>query len=418
MGGRLGALATVTWVSGELNNVVVVGASLAGLRAVETLRQEGFEGTITVIGDEPHTPYDRPPLSKKVLAGEWEAERIQLRSPEVFDEIRADWRLGVAVTGLDLGARTVALADGSSVAFDGLIIATGTRCRRLPGQPDGVHELRTVDDSLALRDAIAGGGRKVVVIGAGFIGLEVAATASGLGNEVTVLEGAEAPLIRGLGPEMGRIIGELHEADGITIRCGVTVDSLAADVVTLGGGEEVAADVVVVGIGVTPNTEWLDGSGLSLDNGVRCDSSLRALGTDAIVFAAGDVARWAHPLFGEEIRIEHWTNAAEQGAIAGANLLAVAADEEPSPYDAVPFVWSDQASHRIQFIGRSDAGDAVALTGGSVEEGKMLALYGRDGVLRGALGVSAPRWVMPFRAAVAERMPWVDALEFATELTG
>jgi len=410
-------LATVTRVSRELNNVVVVGASLAGLRAVETLRQEGFDGAITVIGDEPRAPYDRPPLSKKVLAGEWGPERIQLRSPEVFAEIRADWRLGVTATGLDLDARTVALADGSSVAFDGLVIATGSRCRRLDDQPDGVHELRTVDDSLALRDAVAGGGRKVVVIGAGFIGLEVAATANGLGNEVTVLEGAEAPLIRGLGPKMGRTVGELHEFDGITIRCGVTVDSLTADVVTLGGGEEVAADVVVVGIGVTPNTDWLDGSGLSLDDGVRCDSSLRALATEVHVFAAGDVARWAHRLFDEEIRLEHWTNAAEQGATAAANLLAVAAGEEPSPYDAVPFVWSDQASHRIQFVGRSDADDDVALVGGSVEERTMLALYGRDGVLRGALGISAPRWVMPFRGPVAERMPWADALELAAELT-
>jgi NADPH-dependent 2,4-dienoyl-CoA reductase/sulfur reductase-like enzyme len=397
----------------RIDRVVVVGASLAGLRACETLRTEGYRGTITLIGDEPHLPYDRPPLSKKLLAGEWEPDRIVLRKRDAIDELDLDLRLGQRAAGLDLGARAVELADRTSVPFDAVVLATGSRTRRLPGQdavPE-VRELRTLDDSLALRALIAGGTARVVVIGAGFIGLEVAATAHSLGCPVTVLEAAEAPLIRGLGAEMGRATTSIHE--GIEIRCGVMVEELRADGVLLTGGETVPADVIVVGIGVTPATDWLTTSGLELSDGVVCDATLRA-GLPG-VYAAGDLARWPNELFGEEMRLEHWTNAAEQGAAAARNLLIAAAGGTPHPYAPVPFFWSDQAPHRIQFLGHGGADDDAEIVVGTPESGRFLALFGRHGRLRGALGVNVPRLVMPYRILLAEGRTWSDALSLASE---
>ena len=405
-----------------MQRVVVIGASLAGLRAAETLRSAGFDGQVVVVGAEPHRPYDRPPLSKKLLAGEWEPERIHLRRPDVFDDLDVEWRLGVAASRLDVEGRRVELSDGDALAFDACIIATGAMCRRLPdqGRFAHVHELRTLDDSMRLRAELAGGGRRVVVIGAGFIGLEVAATAAGLGNEVTVLEGGSAPLVRGLGEEMGRAIGAMHAERGVEIRCEVRVDRLDEAGVVLEGGELIEADIVVVGIGVVPATRWLEGSGIELRDGVVCDETLLARsesgGVVDGVYAAGDVLRWPNPLFGEEMRVEHWTNAAEQGAQAARNLLAVAAGAEPEPYAPVPFFWSDQFDIRIQFLGRSAVDDEVVVAAGSVEDGTFLALYGRDGRLHGALGVNAPRWVMPMRTLLLDGATWDDALAHAQNL--
>jgi NADPH-dependent 2,4-dienoyl-CoA reductase/sulfur reductase-like enzyme len=399
----------------SLDRVVIVGASLAGLRAAETLRQHDAVGSVVVVGAEPHRPYDRPPLSKKLLSGEWEPDRIHLRQPDVFDDLDVEWRLGAAAAGLDLGDRTVRLTDGSSVEFDGVVVATGAVPRRLLGHDDfdHVHELRSLDDALALRAEITPGGRRVVVIGAGFIGLEAAATAKTLGNDVVVLEGASAPLIRGLGAEMGEAIAELHRAKGIDVRCDVRIEALTHDGVRLEGGELVLADVVVVGIGVTPATDWLADSGLELRDGVVCDANLNAVvdGTPVPgVFAAGDVARWPNELFDEEMRVEHWTNAAEQGAHAAGNLVRAAQGEPLQPYAPLPFFWSDQFEHRIQFLGRASADDEVRVVAGSVEDGKFLALFGRRGRLHGALGVNAPRWVMPTRKLFMERASWDDAL--------
>ncbi len=398
-----------------LGRVVVVGASLAGLRTCETLRTERFTGSITLIGDEEHLPYDRPPLSKKLLAGEWEPDRIVLRRPDAIGELGLDLRLGCRAVGLDLEGRAVHLADDSVVPFDGLVLATGSRPRRLPGQDavPAVRELRTLGDSLALRELISDGTARLVVVGAGFIGLEVAATAHALGCSVTVLEAAEAPLIRGLGTAMGRATTSLH--DGIAIRCGVTVERLQADGVLLAGGEWVAADVVVVGVGVAPTTEWLDDSGLELRDGVVCDPTLCA--GVAGVYAAGDLARWPNELYGEEMRVEHWTNAAEQGAAAARNLLATAAGGDVTPYAPVPFFWSDQAPHRIQLLGRGGDDDdvEVEVAVGAPADGRFLALYGRRGRLRGALGVNAPRLVMPYRQLLASGATWDDALALASE---
>jgi NADPH-dependent 2,4-dienoyl-CoA reductase/sulfur reductase-like enzyme len=407
-----------------MEHVVVVGSSLAGLRAAETLRQEGFVGRLTMIGAETELPYDRPPLSKKVLAGEWEPERIRLRHADEFASLGLDLLLGQRATSLDTVRKVVTLADDSEVAYDGLVLATGSSPRTLPGQPvlDGVVTLRTLADSLDLRDRIADGSARVVVVGAGFVGLEVAATARQKGCEVTVLEGAAAPLVRGLGTEMGVAAASVHGRHGVDIRCGVQVKGIeGADgrVTGLRLADEslIAADVVVVGVGVAPATEWLDGSGLALRDGVVCDATLFT-GAPG-VYAAGDCARWPNGTFAGhddlEMRIEHWTNAAEQGAAAARNLLAASRGEQPTPYESVPFFWSDQFESRIQFVGRAHGGDDVEIVAGSVD-GPFVALYGWEGRLRGVLGVSMPRLVMPFRALVAARATWDDARAKAAAL--
>ncbi len=408
-----------------LDHVVVIGASLAGLRACESMRQEGFEGRITLVGGERELPYDRPPLSKKVLTGEWEPDRIRLRKPDEFASLGLDLRLGVRATSLHPDVQRLTLADGSELSYDGLVIATGASPRRLPGQPvlDGVVELRTMADSLALRDRIADGTARVVVIGAGFIGLEVAASARQKGCSVTVLEGASAPLVRGLGTEMGVAAASVQSRHGVDLRCGVQVVGIEGDGtrvtgVRLGSDEVVPCDVVVVGVGVAPATDWLADSGLSLRDGVVCDATLFT-GMPG-VYAAGDCARWPNGVFAghddAEMRVEHWTNAAEQGAMAGRNLVATARGEEATPYEAVPFFWSDQFESRIQFVGRVHGGDDVQVVAGALD-GPFVALYGWEGRLRGVLGVSMPRLVMPFRALVAAKASWDDALNKARELT-
>lgn len=374
-----------------------------------------------MIGAENHRPYDRPPLSKKLLAGEWEPERITLRKSDDLDRLNIDWRLGVAASGLNTEAGVVYLASGEQVAYDGLIIATGSLPRQLPDQPTwaGIHTVRTVDDALSLR-AELGPGVKVVVIGAGFIGLEVAATATGLGAKVTVLEGAEAPMMRGLGSEMGTAAALIHGDNGVTLRMAVMVDGLIEGEpgrvggVRLKDGEIVPADVVVVGIGVVPATQWLEGSALRLDNGVRCDATLNA-GVPKI-YVAGDVCHWFNNLYGREMRVEHWTTASEQGAVAARNLLAEARGDEPQPYAAVPFFWSDQFTARLQFLGRAEGDENVHVVFGTPEERSFVALYERDGVLVAALGVSRPRQLMPFRALLAEQASWQRATEYVASI--
>lgn len=399
-------------------SVVVVGGSLAGLRACEALRSAGFAGALSLVSAEVHLPYDRPPLSKKLLAGDWEPDRIALRTAEQIGTLELDMRAGSCATALDIAGRRVMVGD-DSLAFDQAIIATGAAPRRLPGTAamDGLHELRHLDDALRLRGELAPGVR-VVVIGAGFIGLEVAATARVRGCEVIVLEGLAAPLVRGLGEEMGRAVAQLHAAHGVEIRCGVTVERIEAHdgrvvAVRLAGGELVSADVVVVGIGVIPNTGWLEGSGLEIRDGVVCDSTLRA---GPGVWAAGDVARWVHPLYGEEVRIEHWTNAAEQGAHAAMNAAAVLAGEQPVAYSAVPFFWSEQYGSRIQFLGRSAGADDVRVVSGSVEEGRFAAVYARHGRLHGVLGVNSPQLVMSLRTHLARRAPMGEAVAAGAEV--
>jgi len=397
-----------------VRTVVVVGASLAGLRATETLRREGFDGRIVLVGAEPHLPYDRPPLSKQLLAGEWEPQDLALRRTP-YDELDVELRLGARATALDAAGRLLTLEGDESLPFDGALLATGAAPRTPPGTPDldGIFVLRTVDDALDLRARLDGRPR-VVVIGAGFIGSEVAATCRMRGLEVTVLEALPAPLVRGLGPVLGMVCGELHRDHGVDLRLGVGVAAIEGDGkverVRLDDGSTVEADIVVVGVGVAPVTDWLDGSGLVLDNGIVCDETL--LAAPGIV-AAGDVARWPNPMFdGEVMRLEHWTNAAEQG-VAAARRLLVAEGDAADAYAPVPFVWSDQYDRKIQTVGHFRGDDEMEVVYGSLDERRFVAVFGRDGRLVGALGFSMPAKVMQYRKMIEERASFADALERA-----
>lgn len=398
-------------MSAPPRQILVVGASLAGLRAVEALRQHGFDGRVGLVGEEPHLPYDRPPLSKQVLAGAWGLDRVQLREPDRYDELDLDLHLGRRAVGLDLVAREV-LVDGSEpMGFDGLVIATGAHPRPLAGSRplDGVFTLRTLDDCLALSEAVGAPGARVVVVGAGFIGSEVAATCHGRGARVTVLEALPVPLTHVLGGSVGEVCAALHRDEGVDLRCGVGVSAIEGrdhvERVILSDGTAVDADVVVVGIGVVPTTAWLDGSGLRLDNGVVCDEACFA---GPGIVAAGDVCRWRNPLFGGFMRVEHWTNAAEQGTAAAHNLLAGPAGAKP--YAPVPYFWSDQYDVKIQYVGHASARDQVRVVNGSLEERRFVALYGREGRLTAALAFNRPRLLMAYRRLLAEGATWEQAL--------
>lgn len=400
-----------------MRTIAIVGMSLAGLRAAETLRREGHDGRIVAVGAEPHLPYDRPPLSKELLAGSAEPEDLALR-PQGYDDLDLDWRLDARAVALDVAGRRVELHDGELVAFDGLVIATGSRARQLPGQPalGGLFTLRTLDDALALREVLASGPR-VVVIGAGFIGAEVAATCRGRGLDVTVLEALRQPMVRGLGPQLGEVIARVHRDHGVDLRTGVTVDAVEGDDgavtgVRLGDGEVVPADVVLVGIGATPETAWLEGSGVPLDDGVVCDAT--GLVAPGIV-AAGDVARWPNPLFdGRPMRLEHWTNAVEMGVHAATRLLAGDAGTGLE-FAPVPFVWSDQYDRKIQVVGHLAGATEVHVAHGTLEEYRFVALFGRAGRLVGALGFNRARQVMQYRRMIAERVPFAHAVAAAGE---
>jgi 3-phenylpropionate/trans-cinnamate dioxygenase ferredoxin reductase component len=406
---------------GADRRIVVVGGSLAGLRAAEELRHQGFDGTVTVVGDEIREPYDRPPLSKQVLAGAWPVERTALTvmHPDGLAGLDLDWRLGVRATGLDLTSRRVLLAGGGDVPFDGLVVATGAAPRELPGTETlaGVHTLRTLDDSLAIRAALDGGVRRVVVVGAGFIGAEVAATCRTAGCDVTILEALPVPLGRALGDEMGAVMGELHRDHGVDLRLGIGVAGFeGGDRVThvrLADDTLVDADIVVVGIGVTPNTGWLEGSGLALDDGLVCDATTRA--TPGVV-AAGDVARWPSHRFGELMRVEHWDNAIAMGEHAARRLLAdLAGDpaDDPAstaPYDPVPWFWSDQYDRKIQLAGRSAGADEVRIVDGAIEERRFVALYRQGDRLVGVLAMNRPRLLVTYRGLVERGAAWDEAL--------
>ncbi|NNL68273.1 MAG: FAD-dependent oxidoreductase [Myxococcales bacterium] len=391
-----------------LERIVVVGASLAGLRAVETLRREGFSGQLTVIGDEPHRPYDRPPLSKEILTGKWELARTAL--PGADEDHDADWRLGARAERLDAGAREVVLDSGERIGFDGLLIATGARVRRLPETPPlaGIHGLRTLDDASALRAELEGVPR-VCVVGAGFIGAEVAASCRARGLEVSLVEALPVPLGRVLGERTGQHCADLHRNHGVTLHTGVGVEGFEGsdrvEAVRLADGTRIPADVVVVGIGVQPNTEWLADTGLDLSDGVLCDATCAT--SIPGVFAAGDVARAASPVLGAAVRIEHWTHAVEQGVAAAENLLAGAGAQ---PFASVPFFWSDQYGTKIQMAGRPAPSDDTFVAHGKEGDERFVVLYGRDGRLVAALGFNRARFIVGYRRAIAEGAGWDETL--------
>jgi NADPH-dependent 2,4-dienoyl-CoA reductase/sulfur reductase-like enzyme len=396
-----------------MSRIAVVGASLAGLRAAEFIRRAKFEGKLVLIGDEEHLPYDRPPLSKEVLRGEWDQERLALRRRS-YDDLNVDLMLGQRAVSLDTDARKVQLEGGEAVPFDGLVIATGGHVRELPNQPrmDGIYTLRTIDDSLAIRAALSNESR-LAVIGAGFIGAEVAASARQLGLDVTMIEALETPLAQSLGPRVGSIVQEMHERRGVRVHCGRRVEGFGGtdrvQSVLLDDGTKVDCDLVVVGIGVRPSVSWLEGSGIELEDGVRCDETLTA--SVPSVVAAGDVASWYNPLFEERMRVEHWTNAAEQARHAVSSLLA--APGEAKPFESVPMFWSDQFDIKIQGVGRPKPTDELVLAGGTAESENLIALYGRAGRLVGAVAFNQPPKLIQLRMLIAKRGGVDEALQIA-----
>jgi 3-phenylpropionate/trans-cinnamate dioxygenase ferredoxin reductase subunit len=390
-----------------VRRVVIVGASLAGLRAAQAARAGGFDGDLVVVGEEIHRPYTRPPLSKELLAGEPEAQRVMLPS----DGFDAQWRLGVPATRLDRDRRRVVLADGDELPYDRLILATGSRARRWPGRGgelEGVHVLRSLDDAIALRAALERRPR-VAVVGAGFIGCEVAQTARKQGLEVTLIDVAPTPMLP-LGALLGEWCADLHRDNGVDLRLNTGVAALrgtgAVEAVELADGTRIPADVVLVGMGAHPNTEWLGRSGLHLNPGLACDATLTAVG-DPDILGAGDIVSWPHPLAGgDAIRIEHWTVAAEQGQQAGRNVLL--APEERQAYDQPPYFWSDQYDTKIQALGLPGRAERLELLE-ETEDGSRFVYGGeRDGRLVGVIAINAARRLGAYRMALADPSGFED----------
>ncbi|MFG2206540.1 NAD(P)/FAD-dependent oxidoreductase [Streptomyces sp. NPDC048638] len=431
--------------------IAIVGASAAGLAAAEALRRSGWTGPLTLIGDEPHLPYDRPPLSKQLLHGQWEPERLLLRTEEQLAPLALDLRLGTRATGLDAATRTVTLDGGMGVpplergrererlACAGVIVATGVAARTLPGadRTAGVHTLRTLDDALALRARLTGTGHRLVIVGNGVLGCEAAAVARELGHDVTLVGVDPIPMAAAVGPEVGELLAEEHRARGVRLLTGV-VDSFEADaegVVTGvrladggtpgnggvvaggGGGTLLPADTVLLAIGSTPAVGWLADPALDTSDGLRCDAYCAAAPG---IYAAGDVARWDHPVHGRPLRFEHRMNASEQGMAAARNLLAElategvagAAPQERRPFAPVPYFWSDQYTVKVQAYGPTAGADRVETTVLDRDRRRTVALFGRAGQAVGVLATGLPpRQVRALRAVIATPVAWEEARE-------
>ncbi|MFE9558875.1 NAD(P)/FAD-dependent oxidoreductase [Streptomyces sp. NPDC006692] len=397
--------------------IVVVGASLAGLRAAETIRDKGFTGSLTMIGDEPYEPYDRPPLSKGVLLGKSTAERTALPRRRAID---AEWRLGVPAVGLDMAARRVKLADGDEVPYDRLLIATGVRARPWPnaaeGELDGVFVLRTRDDGSALARRLDARPRRVLVIGAGFTGSEIASACRERGLEVTVAERGDAPLVGALGGVIGAVSAELQREHGVDLRTGVMVTRLEGDstgrvrAAHFSDGTTLDCDVVVVSLGAQRNTEWLRGSGLGAGpRGIACDAGCRAFDIRGIVtddiYVAGDVARSPHPLFGYQfLSLEHWGNAVSQAETAAHNMLSVSTDRRPHIW--VPAFWSSQFGVNIKSVGVPSMGSEIMITQGSRAERRFTGVYGYQGRVIGAVTFDNGRWLQFYQQQIETTAPF------------
>ncbi|MFH8680177.1 NAD(P)/FAD-dependent oxidoreductase [Streptomyces lydicus] len=437
--------------------IAVVGASAAGLAAAETLRRSGWRGPLTLIGAEPHLPYDRPPLSKQLLHGAWEPEKLRLRTEEQLAPLDLDLRLGTRATGLDVATRTLTLDGAETLACAGVVIATGVAARTLPGADrlTGVHTLRTLDDALALRgrltkggapagEGVAGGGgpRRLVIVGNGVLGCEAAAVARELGHEVTVVGIEGTPMAAAVGTDVGTLLTEEHRDRGVRLLTGtvegfdttdpadgrgpqVTAVRLAPGSTSesggAAGGTRLPADTVLVAIGSRPAVDWLTDPALDTTDGLRCDAYCAAAPG---VYAAGDVARWDHPTHGRPLRFEHRMNATEQGMAAARNLLAeLAADgsigtgdgtpaPERRPFAPVPYFWSDQYDLKIQAYGLTAGADRVETPVRDRAGRRILALYGREGRAVGVLAAGLPpRQIRALRAVVADPLPWEEARE-------
>ena len=392
-----------------MNRIAVIGGSLAGIHAAETLRDRGYEGELTVVSADEELPYDRPPLSKDLLLGRTAPELLPLRAESWYAERDILLRRGVAARGLDTVAGIVALSDGTELAYDGLVVATGSVARELPADAatHAAHVVRTLPDALGLVPELREG-RHLVVVGGGFIGLEIAGVARHLGLEVTLVERSSKPLLRTFGDEAASWYRELHERNGVRLICSREIASLGASAggtaLHLDDGTVVNADVVVAGVGARPAVDWLAGSAVVVEDGVRCASDLQT--SVPHVVAAGDVARWRNPIFDEDMRVEHWSNAIDQGRHAAATLMG-----EREGFGSVPYFWTDQHETKMRFVGRS-----VGATERRVEElteDKLVVTYGRDERLIGALCVNAPRAMAKYRVAIQDRSPWREVAAVA-----
>ncbi|MEV0494700.1 NAD(P)/FAD-dependent oxidoreductase [Streptomyces atratus] len=397
-------------MTGQPQHVVVVGAGLAGIRTAEQLRAAGFRGGITLVGAERHLPYDRPPLSKQVLTGEWDPERIVLCGTSRLDELGISARFGAAAVSLHEGR--VGLADGTEVSGDAIVIATGVAARRLPGQPDTAHTLRTLDDTLALREALATA-RSLLVVGAGFVGAEVAGAARAHGIEVTVVEAMPVPFTRALGPEIGAVCARLLTDAGVDLRTGARLERFTeGSGVELTDGTCLDADVLLVGVGGVPELGWLETSGVDTSAGVPCDARGRVEGLPG-VWAVGDVAAWRDPARGGLHRSEHWTNAADQAAAVARDIVGA---EAPTP--STPYFWSDQFGLKIQLVGRPELADTVmplngdGLDGGPVK-GTVAAYFGGTRLV-GVVGFGAARLIARYRGLVGREADRAEVLALAT----
>ncbi|MER7987065.1 FAD-dependent oxidoreductase [Streptomyces noursei] len=424
--------------------IAVVGASAAGITAVEALRRAGWTGPLTLIGDEPHLPYDRPPLSKQLLHGAWEPARLTLRTAEQLAPLDLDLRLGTRATGLDVATRTLTLDDGQRLACAGVIIATGVAARTLPAADGltGVFTLRTLDDALALRDRLSGGARRLVVVGNGVLGCEAAAVARELGHEVTLVGRQPVPMAAAVGPVMGELLADEHRARGVRLLSGEvagfeTADAAAdrpvqVDGVRLADGSRLPADLVLLAIGSEPAVGWLADPALDTADGLGCDAYCAAAPG---IYAAGDVARWEHPVHGRPLRFEHRMNATEQAMAAARNLIAELTAEaaangtaeaggdgaeppERRPFAPVPYFWSDQYGLKLQAYGLTTGADQVETTVLDRDARRAVALFGQAGRAVGVLACALPpRQLRALRALVATPVPWEEARDRVREAT-
>jgi 3-phenylpropionate/trans-cinnamate dioxygenase ferredoxin reductase component len=389
------------------SSVLIVGASLGGLTVAESLRREGYAGAITLLGAERHTPYDRPPLSKKVLAGSMEPEKTALRSPTAISQLQVDLHLGEAAVRLDVPSRSVSTTNDRTLQADVIVIATGLEPRRLASQDSssGVHVFRTVDDATRLRAALIEN-KRLVIVGDGVLGTEIAATARSLGVEVTLVGPQQVPLASQLGPFVGGCLAKLHTNLGVNLRLGIGVKDVVADDagrasgVRLENDEVIPGDLVVVAIGSRPATDWLVDSGLELNDGIVCDDHLRSAES---IYAVGDVANFFHSGINGRLRLENRTNAVEQAMTVAANIVG-----KDKSYAPVPFFWTDQGDTKIQTFGLLQADAEVRVVEGDPEKNQFVALYGYQGKVIGAAGWNSIKTIRTYRQMVVDSKPWAE----------
>jgi len=394
-----------------MDTFVLIGGGLAGAKAAETLRAEGFDGRVVLIGEEPEAPYERPPLSKGYLLGSDEREKARVHEPGWYEAHDVDLRTGTRAVGLDATARRVELDTGEWLSYDRLLLATGSSARRLPvpgADLEGVRYLRALPDADGLLAEFRKGGRRVVVVGGGWIGLEASAAARTHGNDVTVVEPQPTPLYGVLGPAMGEVFGRLHREHGVDLRTGTGVEAFVGSGTVSGvrtdTGEEIPADVVLVGVGAVPNTGLAEDAGLRVDSGIVTDAALRTSAPD--VFAAGDVASAFHPLYARHVRVEHWANALNQGPAAARSMLG-----QDVSYDRVPYFFTDQYDLGMEYSGLGGPGDSVVCRG-NPDDGEFIAFWLAGGRVTAGMNVNVWDVTDPIQALVRSNRP-VDAVRLA-----